>query len=152
MSLTLTTLRVVGAKLRKDDPRGMKQFIESLQARVAESAAAGAAGGEVTPSMDSNLLQPVCMPPESCREWTGLTPASPAGRVDTPACPINLSRGRRRIASKNILCACLLKAGFTTPWNWVGRPLELGSHLPKLGTALTGWCVWVQVRRTTVHG
>jgi hypothetical protein len=76
--------------------------------------------------MDSNLLQPVCMPPESCREWTGLTPASPAGRVDTPACPINLSRGRRRIASKNILCACLLKAGFTPPgtglyasWNWV---------------------------------
>jgi hypothetical protein len=56
VSLTLTTLRVVGAKLRKDDPRGMKQFIESLQARVAESAAAGAAGGEFTPTMDSNLL------------------------------------------------------------------------------------------------
>jgi sulfite exporter TauE/SafE len=31
VSLTLTTLRVVGAKLRKDDPRGMKGFIESLQ-------------------------------------------------------------------------------------------------------------------------
>ena len=43
MALTLSVLRVVGAKLRRDDPAGMKAFIESLQARVAAAKSAAAA-------------------------------------------------------------------------------------------------------------
>jgi hypothetical protein len=47
VALTLAVLKVVGVKLRKDDPAGMKLFIESLQARVAD-AKSQAAQGEVT--------------------------------------------------------------------------------------------------------
>ncbi|KAK3264051.1 hypothetical protein CYMTET_27182 [Cymbomonas tetramitiformis] len=51
VSITLNVLRVVGVKVRKEDPEGMKRFVESLQERVAaakaaQSAAEPAAGAE----------------------------------------------------------------------------------------------------------